>query len=60
MSAQCIMGIDGFVSQLCMTTGVNVILKMPRAYIQVLRWRAIWLTEILGFQIDEVSILLQL
>jgi hypothetical protein len=54
------MGIDGFVSQLCMTTGVNVILKMPRAYIQVLRWRAIWLTEILGFQIDEVSILLQL
>ena len=33
---------------------------MPRAYSQDLRWRAIWLTEIMGFQIDEVSILLVL
>ena len=33
---------------------------MPRAYSQDLRWRAIWLTEILGFQMDEVSILLQM
>ncbi len=33
---------------------------MPRAYSQDLRWRAIWLTEILGFQIDEVSMLLQM
>ena len=33
---------------------------MPRAYNQDLRWRAIWLTEIMGFQIDEVSILLVL
>ena len=33
---------------------------MPRAYSQDLRGRAIWLTEIMGFQIDEVSILLVL
>ena len=33
---------------------------MPRAYSQDLRWRAIWLTEILGFEIDEVSLLLQI
>ena len=33
---------------------------MPRAYSQDLRWRAIWLTEIMGFQIDEVSVLLQM
>ena len=33
---------------------------MPRAYSQDLRWRAIWLTEILGFDINEVSILLQM
>ena len=38
----------------------EVIVKMPRAYSQDLRWRAIWLTEILGFQMDEVSILLQM
>ena len=33
---------------------------MPRAYSQDLRWRSIWLTEILGFEIDEVSVLLQM
>ena len=33
---------------------------MPRAYSQDLRWRAIWLSEIMGFQIDDVSILLAL
>ena len=33
---------------------------MPRAYSQDLRWRAIWLTEILGFEIDEISLLLQI
>lgn len=33
---------------------------MPRAYSQDLRWRAIWLTEIMGFHMDEVSILLQM
>ena len=33
---------------------------MPRAYSQDLRWRAIWLAEILGFGIDEVSLLLQI
>ena len=43
-----------------MTTGVKVIVKMPRAYSQDLRQRAIWLTEILGFQIDEVHISLQM
>ena len=35
-------------------------ISMPRAYSQDLRWRAIWLTEILGFEIDEVSLLLQI
>ena len=40
----------------CMTIGVKVIVKMARAYSQDLRRRAIWLTEILGFQIDEVNI----
>ena len=44
----------------CMTIGVKVIVKMPRAYSQDLRRRAIWLTEILGFLIDELSILLQM
>ena len=44
----------------CMTIGVKVIVKMPRAYSQDLRRRAIWLTEILGFQIDEVNISLQM
>ena len=43
-----------------MTTGVKVIVKMLCVYSQDLRWRAIWLTEILGFQIDEVNILLQM
>ena len=33
---------------------------MPRAYSQDLRRRAIWLSEILGFEIDEVSLLLQI
>ena len=33
---------------------------MQRAYSQDLRWKAIWLTEILGFEIDEVSLLLQI
>ena len=33
---------------------------MPCAYNQDLRWRAIWLAEILGFEIDEVSLLLQI
>ena len=33
---------------------------MPRAYSQDLRWRSIWLVEIMGFEIDEVSILLQM
>ena len=33
---------------------------MPRAYSQDLRWRAIWLAEILGFGVDEVSLLLQI
>ena len=37
---------------------VIVIVNMPRAYSQDLRWRAIWLTEILGFEINEVSLLL--
>ena len=32
---------------------------MPRAYSQDLRWRSIWLTEIMGFEIDEVIVLLQ-
>ena len=36
------------------------VIKIPRAYSQDLRWRAIWLTEILGFDINEVSILLQM
>ena len=33
---------------------------MPRAYSEDLCWRAICLTEIMGFQIDDVSILLVL
>ena len=33
---------------------------MPRAYSQDLRCRSIWLTEIMGFEIDEVSVLLQM
>ena len=40
--------------------GVKVIVNMPRAYSQDLRWRAIWLTEILGFKINEVSLLLHM
>ena len=33
---------------------------MPRAYSEDLRWRAIFLTEIIGIDIDEVSFYLQL
>lgn len=33
---------------------------MPQAYSQDLRWGAIWITEIIGFRIDEVSILLRM
>ena len=33
---------------------------MPRAYSQDLRWRAIWVTEMMGFQMDDVSMLLAL
>ena len=28
---------------------------MPRPYGEDLRWRAIWMKEILGFQVDEVA-----
>ena len=28
---------------------------MPAAYSQDLRWRAIWLTEIVGIEVEEVS-----
>ena len=28
---------------------------MPRPYSEHLRWRAIWMKEILGFQVDEVA-----
>ena len=34
--------------------------RMPRPYSDDLRWRAIWLTEILGLENREVSFLLQL
>ena len=35
---------------------------MPRAYTQhvIIQWRAFWLTEILGFEINKVSLLLQM
>ena len=33
---------------------------MPRPYSQDLRWRAIWLTEIVGLDLEEVSFYLQL
>ena len=32
---------------------------MRRGYSQGFRWRSNWLTEIMGFEIDEVSVLLQ-
>ena len=38
----------------------QIIVNMPRAYSQDLRSRAIWLSEILVFEIDEVSFLLQI
>ena len=28
---------------------------MPRPYSEDLRWQAIWMKEILGFQVDEVA-----
>ena len=28
---------------------------MPRPYSEDLRWRTIWMKEILGFQVDEVA-----
>ena len=28
---------------------------MPRPYSEDLRWRAIWMKEMLGFQVDEVA-----
>ena len=28
---------------------------MPRPYSEDLRWRAIWMKEILGFQVNEVA-----
>ena len=28
---------------------------MPRPYSKDLRWRAIWIKEILGYQVDEVT-----
>ena len=33
---------------------------MPAAYSQDLRWRAIWLTEIVGIEVEEVSFYLQI
>lgn len=33
---------------------------MPAAYSQDLRWRAIWLTEIVGIDVEEVSFYLQI
>ena len=33
---------------------------MPRAYINDLRWRAIWLTEFLGYNAEEVAFLLSI
>ena len=30
-------------------------LTMPRPYSEDLRWRAIWMKEMLGFQVDEVA-----
>ena len=29
---------------------------MPRPYSEDLRWRAIWIKEILGYQVDEVAV----
>ena len=34
--------------------------RMPREYSQYLRWRAIWLTEILGVDVQDASFYLQL
>ena len=33
---------------------------MPRAYSEDIRWRAIWLIEIIGLDVEEVSFYLQL
>ena len=45
-------------SNCCKTRSEDDIICMPRVYSQDLRWKAIWLTEILGFEIDGVSLLL--
>ena len=34
--------------------------EVSLCHVRIARWRAIWLTEILGFEIDEVSLLLQI
>ena len=39
---------------------LNNFVEMPRPYSQDLRWRAIWLTEIVGLDLEEVSFYLQL
>ena len=39
---------------------LNNFVEMPRPYSQYLRWRAIWLTEIVGLDLEEVSFYLQL
>ena len=33
---------------------------MPRPYSEDLRWRAIWMKEILGYQLDEVAAALRM
>ena len=32
---------------------------MPRPYSEDLRWRVIWMTEILAYQVDEVAAALE-
>ena len=39
---------------------LNNFVEMPRPCSQDLRWRAIWLTEIVGLDLEEVSFYLQL
>ena len=33
---------------------------MPRPFSEDLRWRAIWMKEILGYEVDEVAAVLQM
>ena len=33
---------------------------MPRTFSEDLRWRAIWMKEILGYQVDEVAAALRM